>query len=205
MTMNSNGAPPSIDSLLATLRQRPDDPAVLTALAERYLDAATSDDERAAIRATTATTPAIYSAYERLYRVDTRETDPLRYFVLSLAMIAMTDGQPSPRDSLAALRDLKRFARGHGIDPQPYFVEVESIAGERAARLFAASGGRRARPLRYLLLSLALIASPLVVGALLALLPPGTVPVETLALAMLVIVVPAQLFVLYRFYDRGRV
>jgi len=189
---------PTAAALLAGLDSRPTDAPHLTALAQFYLEAATSDADRAALRDAAAARPALCAAFERFYREDTPERDPLRYFVLSLAMIALTDGQPSPRRARAALADLARFARDHGLDPQPYLAEVESIAGPRGARLFRAA--QRAPGRRFALLLHALLLILLVGGALLleAALPD---PLRAVALALLLVAVGGgQLYLLYRRY-----
>ncbi len=184
-------------ALLAELDTRPADGAHLTALAQFYLDAATTDADRAALRAAVAARPALCAAFERFYREDTPERDPLRYFVLSLAMIALTGGQPRPRRARAALAALARFARRHAIDPQPYLAEMESIAGPETAHLFRAA--RRAPGRRYILLH----------GLLLALLAGGALLFETALsgmlragalLALLAVVAAGQLYLLYRRY-----
>ena len=181
-----------IDRLLAAVQAVPDDPAQLTALAEVYLHAHTTDAQRARIRAVTSA-PPVAAAYERLYRVDTRETDPLRYFVLSLTMIAMTEGQPRRADARQAVDALRQFASAHDIDPAPYIAEVRGIAGERGARLFVG------RPLRPLLMGMLLVASPLLAAGVLSLLPVD-VPVDALAALVLIVMVPVQLVLLYRHY-----
>lgn len=184
-------------ALLAGLDSRPADGPHLAALAQFYLEAATSDADRAALRAAVTARPALCAAFERFYREDTPERDPLRYFVLSLAMIALTDGQPSPRRARAALADLARFARDHGLDPQPYLAEMESIAGPHSARLFRAA--QRAPDRRFALLHVLLLAL-LVGGALLieAALPD---PLRAVALTLLLAAVGGgQFYLLYRRY-----
>ena len=151
-------------ALLAGLDNAPPDGPQLVALALYYLDAQTSDDDRAALRAAAAARPELCAAFERFYRQDTPERDPLRYFVLSLAMIALTGGRPSPRRARVALADLARFARRHGIEPTPYLAEVASIAGPETAPWFHAAGRP---PFRRFALFNALLLALLALGALL--------------------------------------
>lgn len=198
--MNSPASPNghlTAAALLAGLDSAPVDSARLVALAQFYLDAGTSDDDRAALRAAVAARPALCAAIERFYREDTPERDPLRYFVLSLAMIALTGGQPSRRSARAALADLARFARRHSIDPTPYFAEVASIAGPETAPWFRAAlrpPFRRFVLLNALLLAL-LTAGALFIEAALA------DPLRTAALLIVLAAVAAgQLYLLYRRY-----
>lgn len=192
-----NGHAPAteLDALLAHITAHPDDYERLTALAQIYLDATTSDLEREKIRATTAAIPAVYQAYERLYRSDTHEQDPLRYFVLSLAMIAMTDGQPDRGDARQALNELKRFARRYAIDPLPYLAEVESIAGPGIRPLFQQV--RSSRPRRLLPGFAIVLLLPVFLALLVAQLPDH---LQTASAALLLLAVPVQLIALVRIW-----
>lgn len=194
---HTNGHAPAaeLDALLAYITTHPDDYARLTALAEVYLDAATTPQTREKIRATTAAIPAVYGAYERLYRRETSERDPLRYFVLSLAMIAMTDGQPNPNDAVQALYELKRFARRYAIDPRPYLEEVQSIAGPRGQQLF--QHVLNTRPRRLLLVIAIILLTPVALALLIVLLPES---VQQVSGALLLLVIPLQLMALVRLW-----
>lgn len=170
-TASSNGSPTAA-ALLADLERAPFDSTQLVALAQFYLAAETSDSDRAALRAAVAARPELCAAFERFYRQDAPERDPLRHFVLGLAMIALTSGQPNPQRARAALGDLAHFARQHGIKPAPYLAEVASIAGPETAPWFLRTARRL--PFRRFVLLNALLLALLVLGALLieaALLP----------------------------------
>jgi hypothetical protein len=119
---------------LARLRENPLDSESIEALVELYLDASTTNNQRASIHQTTANTQKIYQALWE-WEPPNKTENPERYLRLRLAALSMADGWPNPRAVPTHVNELAAFARGHGIDPAPHLQALAAISTRRFREL----------------------------------------------------------------------
>lgn len=131
----------TITDLFARLNQQPRDPAALEDLARLYLDASTTEPQRAQIRETVAKNKPIANAFPQ-WSIGNYDADPVRFVQLTLARIAIMDGWPDPRDEYMAVQWLRNnLAPQHNLDLEPYLQAAAALSTPRVAHLLLTHQG----------------------------------------------------------------
>lgn len=134
-----------IDAHLGCLQINPTDRDSLLALARFYLEPDLDAPRRATIRRAVAAHEDSRIAAEMLYwdlLEDGKDLEPEEKLRVGLALIAMTDGQPVPKDARRAITLFVSQAKDAGITARPHVEAIGAMASPEAAPLFS----RRWRP-----------------------------------------------------------
>ncbi len=168
-------------------RSQATDPATLTNATTRFLDPATTAEERQALRRASST-PENKMAYEQQY-VDGEYMDQPQAFVRhTLAALFLTRGFTSRESAQQILAELRLFAADHQLDFDLMYQEVSELPGARRS-------GRNRRS--FALMNIGLFAG-LILGTI-VIYNFTTPPLQIiLQLGLLLGIVTAQLLLLYR-------
>lgn len=128
-----------IEAHLGCLQLNPADRESLLALARLHLSDEATPEQRTLIRTHITGNEDALIAVETLYwdLIDNGiELEAVERLRLGLALIAMSDGQPDPRDARRAIKYLVSRAREADIVAKPHVLEIQATASTQAAPLF---------------------------------------------------------------------